>query len=189
MRFIGGRHRGTALAAVGGGDPDARLRPTSDRVRESLFNLIAHGGYADPPVPEDARVLDLFAGTGALGLEAISRGAAHVTFVDNGSKALGILRMNVARLGAEAETAILRLDATRLGLNRDAPFDLIFLDPPYGKSLGERALDAAGRGGWIAPGALVVWEESTPVARPPGLTPRDARRYGDTMISILTADT
>lgn len=188
MRIIGGRHRGAALAAVGGGDPDARLRPTSDRVRESLFNLVAHGGYADPPVPEGARVLDLFAGTGALGLEALSRGAAHVTFVDNGPKALGILRMNVERLSVEAETDIMRLDATRLPPNRVPPFDLIFLDPPYGKGLGERALDAAVRGGWIAPGALIVWEESAPVVPPPGLTPRDSRRYGDTMISILTAD-
>jgi 16S rRNA (guanine966-N2)-methyltransferase len=189
MRIIGGRHRGTALAAVGGGDADARLRPTSDRVRESLFNLIAHGGYGDPAPPEGARVLDLFAGTGALGLEALSRGAAHVTFVDDGRKALDILRMNVARLGAEADTAILRLDATRLGPARDAPFDLIFLDPPYGKGLGERALAAARAGGWIAAGALVVWEESAPIVPPAGLTPRDARRYGDTMISILTADT
>jgi len=189
MRIIGGTHRSTALAAVGGGDPDARLRPTSDRVRESLFNLIAHGGYADPPAPEGARVLDLFAGTGALGLEALSRGAASVTFVDNGPKALGILRLNVARLRAEAQTAILRLDATRLGLNAGAPFDLIFLDPPYGKALGERAIKAARDGGWIAPAALIVWEENAPIVPPAGLTARDARRYGDTMISILTADT
>jgi 16S rRNA (guanine966-N2)-methyltransferase len=189
MRIIGGRHRGAALAAVGGGDPLARLRPTSDRVRESLFNLIAHGGYADPPPPEGRRVLDLFAGTGALGLEALSRGAAHVTFVDDGPKALGILRMNVARLGAEAETAILRLDATRLGPNGGEPFDLVFLDPPYGRGLGERALASAARGGWIAPGALIVWEESAAVTPLPGLTLRDSRRYGDTMISILSADT
>lgn len=188
MRIVGGRHRGAALAGLGGGDPDARLRPTSDRVRESVFNLLAHGGYGDPAPPEGARALDLFAGTGALGLEALSRGAAFATFVENGAKALKILRDNVARLGVGEASRILQRDATRPGTNPLAPFDLVFLDPPYGRGLGERALRSAQAGGWIAPGALVVWEEAD--APPPvaGLTLRDARRYGETMISILRAE-
>jgi 16S rRNA (guanine966-N2)-methyltransferase len=188
MRIIAGRHRGTRLAALGAGDVAARLRPTSDRVRESLYNLIAHGGYAEPPPPPHGmRVLDLFAGTGALGLEALSRGAAAVTFVENGRVALGFLRANVAALRAGEGCTILARDATRLGVNPGAAADLVLLDPPYGRGLGERALAAAIAGGWIAPGALVVWEECAPVVPPAGLTLLDARRYGETMISILRA--
>ncbi|HMR62222.1 RsmD family RNA methyltransferase, partial [Amaricoccus sp.] len=140
MRIIAGRHRGRPLAALGGGDPAAQLRPTSDRVRESLFNLLAHGPYGTPSPPEGRRVLDLFAGTGALGLEALSRGAAQATFVENGAKALGLLRENIARLGAGEATRLLATDATRLGSCPEAPFDLVFLDPPYRRGLGERAL-------------------------------------------------
>lgn len=183
MRIVGGRMRGARLAEVGAGDEAARLRPTSDRVRESLFNLLAHGGYAVPPPPAGMRALDLFAGTGALGLEALSRGASEAVFVENGRAALGLLRANVARLGTEG-ASVLERDATRLGTNAAEPFDLVFLDPPYGRGLGERALASAVLGGWLAPGALVVWEEGGPVAAP-GLTPLDARRYGNTMISVL----
>ncbi len=183
MRIIGGAHRGLALADVGAGDPAAHLRPTSDRVRESLFNLLAHGPYGDPPPPEGRRVLDLFAGTGALGLEALSRGAAHATFVDTGAPALAILRRNLARMAA-ADTGILARDATRLGRNPGAAFDLVFLDPPYARGLGEKALAAALAGGWVAPRALVVWEESAAPALPAGLTLLDQRRYGETMIAI-----
>lgn len=188
MRIIAGRFRGTALAAVGAGDAAAHLRPTSDRVRESLFNLIAHAPLGDVPDLEGARVLDLFAGTGALGLEALSRGAARATFLDTGRKSLSILRANIARLRVGDETEVLARDATRPGPNAGPPRDLVFLDPPYGKGLGERALTAALAGGWIAPGALIIWEENTPVLAPPGLTPLDARRYGDTMITLLRAD-
>ncbi|MCB1352612.1 MAG: 16S rRNA (guanine(966)-N(2))-methyltransferase RsmD [Rhodobacteraceae bacterium] len=185
MRIIGGIHRGRALAGLGGGDAKAHLRPTSDRVRESLFNLLAHGGYGEPDPPERAAVLDLFAGTGALGLEALSRGARTATFVDKGAKALGLLRENIARLGMGETARVLARDALRLGAQSGAPFDLVFLDPPYGKALGEKALAAALAGGWIAPGALVVWEEAAPVLPPPGLTPLDARRYGETVISLF----
>jgi 16S rRNA (guanine966-N2)-methyltransferase len=188
MRIIAGRFRGTALAAVGAGDAAAHLRPTSDRVRESLFNLILHAPLGDIPDIEGARVLDLFAGTGALGLEALSRGATHATFLDTGAKSLDLLRRNIARLRIEDETRVLARDATRPGPNTEAPHDLVFLDPPYGKGMGERALTAAIAGGWIAPGALIVWEENTTPAPPPGLTPLDTRRYGDTMITLLRAD-
>ena len=185
MRIIAGRHRGRPLAALGGGDAAAQLRPTSDRERESLFNLLAHGPYGAPPPPEGRRVLDLFAGTGALGLEALSRGAVQARFVENGAKALGLLRENIARLGAGEAARVLATDATRLGPCPEAPFDLVFLDPPYRRGLGERALAAAGRGGWLAPGALLVWEEAAAVLPPPGLTLLDARRYGDTMITLM----
>jgi 16S rRNA (guanine966-N2)-methyltransferase len=185
MRIIGGRHGGLALAGLGAGDPARHLRPTSDRVRESLFNLLAHGGYGDPPPPLGARVLDLFAGTGALGLEALSRGARHATFVERGAKALALLRRNVGLMQAEDATRIVARDATRLGSHAGDPHDLVFLDPPYGEGLGERAIASALAGAWVAPGALVVWEESADPRPPPGLTRLDSRRYGETVIAIF----
>ncbi|MEX5727502.1 16S rRNA (guanine966-N2)-methyltransferase [Rhodovulum iodosum] len=185
MRIIAGSHRGLTLAALGKGDAGAHLRPTTDRVRESLFNLLLGGRYGDPVT--GARVLDLFAGTGALGLEALSRGAAHVTFVDTGAKARAMIGENVARCRAEGATTIVRRDATRLAAAPGAPFDLVFLDPPYGKGLGEKALAAAIAGGWIAPDALVVWEESAGIVPPEGLCLVDSRRYSDTTIALLRA--
>ena len=184
MRIIGGTYRGLTLADLGAGDPAAHLRPTSDRVRESLFNLLAHGPYGDPPPPQGARVLDLFAGTGALGLEALSRGAAHATFVDHGQAALALLRRNLGRMGAEDTARVVTRDATRLGRNPGDPFTLVFLDPPYARGLGEKAAASALAGGWVAPGGLVVWEESVNPLPPPGLTLLDQRRYGDTMLAI-----
>ena len=184
MRIIGGTHRGLALAEVGAGDLAARLRPTGDRVRESLFNLLQHGPGGDP-VP-GARVLDLFAGTGALGLEALSRGAASAVFVDDGAAARALLRRNIERMRAQGVTRVWRRDATRLGDNRGAPFTLIFLDPPYGRGLGAAALASARAGGWLAPCAVVVWEESTPQDPPTGFAPLDQRRYGETWLTLLT---
>ncbi|TCM75467.1 16S rRNA (guanine(966)-N(2))-methyltransferase RsmD [Rhodovulum steppense] len=183
MRIIAGRYRGLRLASVGKGDPAAHLRPTADRVRESLFNILTHGSHGDPVT--GARVLDLFAGTGALGLEALSRGAVQVSFVENGARGAALIRENVAKCRAEAGTALIRCDATRLEACAGAPFDLVFLDPPYGKGLGERALVSALAGGWIAPGALIVWEEAAAVSPPAGLAKLDARRYGETVITIL----
>ena len=188
MRIIGGTYRGLTLADLGAGDPAAHLRPTSDRVREAVFNLLAHGGYADPPPPEGARVLDLFAGTGALGLEALSRGALHATFVDQGRTALALLRRNLGRMGLEEQARVVARDATRLGRNPGAPFTLVFLDPPYARGLGEQAIASALAGGWVAPGGLVVWEEGVNQAAPPGLTRLDQRRYGDTMLAIYRSD-
>lgn len=185
MRIVGGARRGARLAELGAGDEAARLRPTSDRVREALFNLLAHGGYAAPPPPEGMRALDLFAGTGALGLEALSRGATEAWFVETGRVALGLLRANIAGLGVGPAARVLERDATRLGANPGPPFGLVFLDPPYGKGLGERAVGAARAGGWLAPGALVVWEEAATMTPPAGLTLLDARRYGGTMISLF----
>jgi len=183
LRIIAGNFRGRALASVGKGDAAAHLRPTTDRTRESLFNILSGGRFGDP-IP-DARVLDLFAGTGALGLEALSRGAAHVTFVDDGQKSLALIRQNIDICRAADRTQILRRDARKLPPNPDAPYTLIFLDPPYGKALGEAALATALAGNWLAPDALVVWEENTAITPPAGLTLLDARRYGDTTISLL----
>lgn len=185
MRIVGGRFGGTRLAAPGaqGGGP-AYLRPTSDRVREALFNLLTHGDY---PVIEGARVLDLFAGTGALGLEALSRGASRAVFIDEGPAARGLIRRNVEILGVTGRTKLWRRDATRLGPCRGEPYGLIFADPPYGRDLGAGALASARAGGWIAPGAVVVVEQGAaePVPEPDGLTLCDDRRYGETRILIF----
>ncbi len=180
MRIIAGEFRGRALASVGKGDAGAHLRPTTDRVRESLFNVLSH--QIDF---EGLRVLDLFAGTGALGLEALSRGADHATFVDDGRVAQGLIRKNIDLTRSADRTDLIRRDATRLGENPNAPYDLIFLDPPYGKSLGQKALAKAAEAEWIAEGAFIVWEENTPMQAPDGFQLLDSRKYGDTHISLM----
>lgn len=182
MRIIGGKFKSTALANVGKGDEGAHLRPTTDRVRESLFNVLTHGNYPDI---SGARVLDLFAGTGALGLEALSRGAASVQFVDDGNKANALLKQNINALGVRPQTKIYRRNATKLGENRENPFNLIFLDPPYGKGLGEKAITACISGNWLNNDALIIWEEDTPIQPPEGFATLDARKYGNTTITIL----
>ena len=190
MRIIGGRFRGKRLAAPGvAGGGAAHLRPTSDRVRESLFNLLAHGGYGDPPPPEGRRVLDLFAGTGALGLEALSRGAARAVFIDDFASARALIRENAEALGLTGEIKIWRRDATRLGPCRGAPFGLIFADPPYGSELGGKALMSAREGGWIAPDAIIVLEHAAGEDIPAAdwLQVVDQRRYGETAITIFRA--
>lgn len=181
MRIIAGEFRSVALASVGKGDAGAHLRPTTDRVRESLFNVLAHRD-----VIPGARVLDLFAGTGALGLEALSRGASHVSFVDDGRVAQRLILQNIKKLRAETRTALLRCDATRLPACAGDPFDLIFIDPPYGKGLGARALGQAEAGGWLAPEALVVWEEASAMRPPEGFVLLDRRSYGDTHVTLLS---
>lgn len=183
MRIIGGTHRGLRLAEVGKGDAAAHLRPTPDRVRESLFNILA--GY---DLPEGVRVLDLFAGTGALGLEALSRGAVHATFVENGRVGQRLIRENLAKARREADTTILTCDARRLPPCPGAACGLIFLDPPYGKGLGAAALNMALSQGWAANGALVIWEEAAAQAPVPGTALMDSRRYGDTWLTLLEVD-
>ena len=178
MRVVGGRFRGRALAAPRSHD----IRPTSDRLRESLFNILTHA--YDLPQPT-TRVLDLFAGTGALGIEAISRGAAHALFVETGVEGRGLIRQNMETFGLNGVAKILRRDATDLGpAGTIAPFDLIFLDPPYGKGLGEKALASAARGGWLKPDALCVLEEraAVDVALPPDFRLLDRRATGDSQV-------
>ncbi len=184
MRIIGGTYRGTALATVGKGDAGAHLRPTSDRVRESLFNVLQGGRFGDPIT--DARVLDLFAGTGALGLEALSRGAAHASFVDSGRVAQKLIRNNIIKLRRQEDATLIGAQATKLP--KGEPCDLVFLDPPYGQDLGGKALVAAMNSGWVAEGALVVWEESQPQIAPTGFMQLDQRRYGDTWITVMRHD-
>ena len=168
------------LATVGKGDVAAHLRPTPDRVREALFSMLGSRGAV-----EGARVLDLFAGTGALGLEALSRGAASAVFVENGRAGQRLIAENIAKLDARHLTHVLRSDATRLGALPPPLFDLVFLDPPYGKGLGAPAL-AAARGS-LAPGALIVWEESTTMLPPPGYKTVDSRKFGTAHITLLEA--
>lgn len=180
MRIVAGSLRGRALAGPGAG-VDA-IRPTSDRVREAVFNILAHGVTGCEI--EGARVLDLFAGTGALGLEAISRGASFCLFVEEDAEARGLIRTNVEAFGLTGVTRIFRRNATDLGpaLKRDQGYTLAFCDPPYGKGLGETALASALAGGWLAAGAVVVLEERAKVAvsLPEGFTEIDRREWGDT---------
>lgn len=182
MRIVGGRLRGLKLADVGAGDAAAHLRPTTDRVRESIFNLLINGTHGNP-IP-DARVLDLFAGTGALGLEALSRGAARVAFVDDGVTARALLRTNIEKARAMGVTDVWRRDATNLGDNRGAGYGLVFLDPPYGKGLGEIAVAGLIAGGWLAPDAMIVWEDNRPPIVPAPLNQIDQRQYGDSIITL-----
>ncbi len=186
MRIVGGDLRGRAI--LGPKPGEMGIRPTSDRLRESLFNILAH----HPDVELDgARVLDLFAGTGALSFEAISRGARFALLVDDGMAARGLIRGNQEALGLGGATRIYRRDATKLGLISGMdPFDLVFCDPPYGKGLGELALASAQQGGWLKPGALIVWEEGgdAVIDIPAGLTLTDLRRYGETQMLFLTVN-
>jgi 16S rRNA (guanine966-N2)-methyltransferase len=182
MRIIGGQHRGLTLAAVGKGDAAAHLRPTSDRVRESLFNVLQGGRFGNPI--DGARVLDLFAGTGALGLEALSRGASHVTFVDSGRVAGKLIAENIAKCKRLEDTNTLSCDVTKLPTTQ-TPCDLIFADPPYGQGLGPVALRTAKTAGWFAPDALIVLEDNSALPAPPGFRRLDQRRYGETWITIM----
>src|SRR5438270_5962231 len=179
MRIVGGRLRGGALAAP----KSQAIRPTADRLRESLFNVLIHA-YGDPVA--GARVLDLFAGTGALGLEAVSRGAAFALFVDDGAEARALLRQNVEALSVAAVTRIFRRDATKLGAAHPLePFSLVFLDPPYRQGLAEQALAAARDGGWLTNDALIVVEEAEGLFQAgQGLEELERRRYDDTELVI-----
>ena len=181
MRIVAGALRGRLLATPDGKD----TRPTSDRVREALFNILAHG-ISDFEI-EGARVLDLFAGTGALGIEALSRGAQFCIFVELAAEARGLIRENIEQFKLSGVSRIFRRDATDLGSanGRDVA-SLVFLDPPYGKGLAERALSSALSGGWLASGAVVVIEEARKAAveLPTGLIQLDQRVYGDTQIII-----
>ncbi|MEM1361431.1 MAG: 16S rRNA (guanine(966)-N(2))-methyltransferase RsmD [Pseudomonadota bacterium] len=183
MRIIAGKWRGLRLTSLGKGDSAAHLRPTQDRVRESLFNVLAGGGFGSPL--EGASVLDLFAGTGALGLEALSRGAEAAVFVETGRKSAAILSENIRLTGAEAVAKVLKADATRLPQCLGPPATLVFLDPPYGRGLGARALASARAGGWLAPDALILWEEAQPEPPPEGFATLEIRRYGSSVVSFL----
>ncbi|MCG5236048.1 16S rRNA (guanine(966)-N(2))-methyltransferase RsmD [Xanthobacter oligotrophicus] len=180
MRIVGGRLKGRALK----GPTSSATRPTSDRLRESLFNMLAHA-YGDPC--DGVRVLDLFAGTGALGIEAISRGARFALLVEDAAEARGLIRDNVEALGLTGVTKVFRRDATRLGdMGPGEPHGLVFCDPPYGKGLAEQALASAVTGGWLAPDALVVVEERTGLfTLPDGFREIERRAYDESELIFL----
>ena len=180
MRIVAGEFRGRGLATPSSND----IRPTTDRTRESLFNILSHA-YPDAL---EGRVLDLFAGTGAVGLEALSRGCRQALFVEMGTEGRGLLRTNVEAFGLTGVTRIFRRDATRLGpVGAIQPFDVLFADPPYGKRLGEAALISARDEGWLTPDALCVLEEasSAPFNLPAGFVLDDSRSTGDTVLRFL----
>jgi len=180
MRVVGGRLRGRVLA----GPKSQAIRPTADRLRESLFNILAHA-YGDPI--DGARVLDLFAGTGALGIEALSRSAAFALFVDQSAEARALIRENVTALGLGGVSRIFRRDATELGSAYPVePFSLVFIDPPYGRNLAAASLTSARDGGWFAPDALIAVEEAAKsgFAAPEGFSELERRTYDDTELII-----
>ena len=184
MRIVAGKFRGTRIEAPKG----LATRPTSDRVRQALFNVLEHGA---PGVDFDgARVLDLFAGSGALGLEACSRGARFCLFVEESAEARAAIRRNVEALHLTGTTKIWRRNATKLGeAETMQPFDLMFLDPPYSKGLGLKALQSAAQGGWIKDGAIAVLEEraDAEIVPPPNFEAIDTRAYGDTKLIVMRA--
>ena len=178
MRIVGGEKKGRTLK----GPSSSATRPTSDRLRESLFNVLAHG-YEDPCA--GAQVLDLFAGTGALGLEALSRGARFTLFVEEEAAARATIRDNIEALGLTGTTRIFRRDATRLGSLSGTPYDLVFCDPPYGKGLAEVALTSAQAGGWLSERCIIVVEEHAGVFVTPDRFRELERRSYDTSELII----
>ena len=192
MRIVGGEYRGRALKAPEG----SATRPTSDRAREAVFNIIEHAAWS--PGIVDMRVIDLFAGSGALGLEALSRGAAYCLFVETDAGARGAIRDNAETVAGggslNGASRIHRRDATDLGQKPAAdgePFDLAFLDPPYGKGLGERALKSLADGGWLKPGAVCVLERGADegVLDAPCYELLDERKYGAAKVAFLRLET
>jgi len=180
MRIVGGEFRGRPLETP---RSDA-IRPTTDRTREALFNVLVH---AHGERLQGARVLDLFAGTGAFGLEALSRGASHCVFIEESAEGRGLIRTNVENFGLQGRTKIFRRDATSMGeVGTMMPFDILFADPPYGNGLAERAVESAIAGGWLKPAALVIVEEasSSPFRVPTGLALLDRRDYGGTTVTL-----
>ncbi len=188
MRIVGGRHRGRRIAAP----PGEAVRPTSDRAREAVFNILAHGGFGEGGASAlaGAVVLDVFCGTGAMGLEALSRGAARATFIDNEPQSLVAARANIAALREQSAARVMAADATRPPPRPkdQPPATLAFFDPPYAEILAATALAAFSEKGWLAPGALCVVEEAAhapALAPPPGFEVIETRRYGAARVTLL----
>jgi len=186
VRIISGKFRGLSLSTP----KDERVRPTSDRVREALFNVIAHNNFGMDFSLNGVRVLDLYAGTGALGLEALSRGASFVMFVDDHFESRALIRRNVEAAHATGATKIWRRDAAVLGdipSNAGGVFGLVFIDPPYRKGLADRSLASLVAGNWLAERCLLVVEtaEGEALDVPPSLEIEDDRTYGDTRVRLI----
>lgn len=184
IKVVGGRHRGRSIATPEGDT----TRPTSSRARESLFNILTHASWRDDGTSPliDARVLDAFAGSGALGIEALSRGAAHATFLDSDAAAIKLIGENLRKLGETANAKVIRADATRPPASREG-CDLAFLDPPYRSGQAAPTLAALVEAGWLKPGAIATVElaNTEDMLPPPGFVPIDERRYGLAKIVIL----
>jgi len=181
VRIVGGEFRGRSLATPKSND----IRPTADRTRESLFNILSH---AYPEAIDGTRMMDVFAGTGAVGLEAASRGCRHVLFVESSVEGRGLLWENIDALGLHGRTRMLRRDATDLGsVGNLEPFDFLFADPPYGKGFGEKAFAAAAAGGWLVPGALAILEErgDVTVSAPSDFLFLEVRTFGDSKMHFF----
>lgn len=185
MRIIAGKHRGRRLHSLPGRD----VRPTAARVREALFNILAHGGHRSEagPLPRGTQVVDVFAGTGALGFEALSRGARHVVFIDDTADALALIRRTAEELGETAAVTLVRRDARNPGRPDAGPCALALLDPPYRSDLAAPALAALAANGWLDPGAWAVVELAAkePFEPPSEFAPADERRYGAARLVFL----
>ena len=183
MRIVAGRHRGRSLKTP----EDLAVRPTADRTREALFNILASGKLSDSHRLDGARVLDGFAGTGALGLEALSRGAAQAVFMENYAPAIEICRANIRNLGEDDRAQLITCDVLH-PRPAPGPCDLVFLDPPYNQGFAEKAVASLLKAGWIAPGTLVTVEmmKNEPFETPDGFTELDSRTYGKAKLAFLT---
>lgn len=185
MRIVSGQFRGKTLASPSG----LTTRPTSDRARQAVFNILEHASWRPFILPENAHVLDIFAGTGALGLEALSRGAADAVFIEQSAEALKTLRENIDSLKIGKQAQVLRMDAVHPAARpaQMAPRNLVFLDPPYGKNLGYAALRAFVAANWLAPHAVCVMEmaKKQPEPLPDGFALADTRHYGVAEVRFL----
>lgn len=182
MRIIAGKHRGRRIESPEGRD----VRPTAARTREAIFNILVHRTFGNDTPPLQGRVADIFCGSGAMGLEALSRGAGHVTFVDKSREVLDAVEYNIERFHEEESTQIIRADSSNLPAVSQ-PYDVLILDPPYRTGLGVGTLQTALKGGWAHSGTIVIWEQAwkEPVTIPDGYTNIDERRYGNTRIILL----
>jgi 16S rRNA (guanine966-N2)-methyltransferase len=185
VRVIAGKFRGLRLKSIGSTPTNKSLRPTTDRVRENLFNILAGGKYGN--ILDGARVLDMFSGTGILGIEAISRGASHATLIEKCASTFKLIQDNIKLTNTVNEINTINTNVMHLEQCKTEPFNLIFIDPPYQKKFGEPALERALKFGWLSVGALIVWEESVSPEVPKEFQWVDEKKYGKTILTFLTA--
>jgi 16S rRNA (guanine966-N2)-methyltransferase len=184
LRIIAGKYRGRKIETK----ENAKIRPTGAKARGAMFNILMHGEFrgAEHSPLIDRRVVDVFCGTGALGLEALSRGAAHVTFVDQSAESISLVRANVSHMGETGNAQFIRTDSTSLP-RAHLECSLAFLDPPYGSGLAAKSLKSLDKNGWLKPGAIAVVETGAKekFEAPEAYTLFDERKYGNTRIVFL----